>query len=266
MEGDPAETRQSVDIPLPICLVTISHAVEEKICACCRGEFPLPCQTRCQLWGERPCGGSLSGRGAACPFQAFTVLVERPLRYRTEPSISDILNRMKKRPSSAYGEILRRVESSPVVGADETGEYPDGGSHWMWVFQNEVATYIFPDPSHGKNAMYEHFPDGLPGSVPVTDRHSSCFNMRLACHQLCLAHLVRHKEHILKLLRNPRVPSDNNSSERSVRPLKVKQKVSGMFKIEEGSDAFCPLHSLIDTARKNGQGPFLALRRVAGLG
>ena len=103
MEGDPAETRQSVDIPLPICLVTISHAVEEKICACCRGEFPLPCQIRCQLWGERPCGGSLSGRGAACPFQAFTVLVERPLRYRTEPSISDILNRMKKRPSSAYG-------------------------------------------------------------------------------------------------------------------------------------------------------------------
>ena len=107
------------------------------------------------------------------------------------------------------GEILRRVESSPVVGADETGEYPDGGSHWMWVFQNEVATYIFPDPSRGKNAMYEHFPDGLPGNVPVTDRHSSCFNMRLACHQLCLAHLVRHKEHILKLLRNPRVPSDN---------------------------------------------------------
>ncbi|NBH90482.1 hypothetical protein D7V78_16790 [Parabacteroides distasonis] len=67
-----------------------------------------------------------------------------------------------------WREILRRVESSPVVGADETGEYPDGGSHWMWVCQNEMATYIFPDPSRGKNAMYEHFPDGLPGSVPVS--------------------------------------------------------------------------------------------------
>ena len=59
--------------------------------------------------------------------------------------------------------------------------------------------------------------------------------------------LVRHKEHILNFLRNPHVPSDNNASERAIRPLKVKQKVSGMFKSEEGADVFCTLYSLIDT-------------------
>ena len=202
MEGDPAETRQSVDIPLPICLVTISHAVEEKICACCRGEFPLPCQIRCQLWGERPCGGSLSGRGAACPFQAFTVLVERPLRYRTEPSISDILNRMKKRPSSAYGGD---PEACGILPRRWSGR--DGGGS---------GRRIALDVGFLKRGGHIHIPRSFPwkkchvrtlsGRPP---RQCAGFNMRLACHQLCLAHLVRHKEHILKLLRNPRVPSDN---------------------------------------------------------
>jgi len=58
-------------------------------------------------------------------------------------------------------------------------------------------------------------------------------------------------------------PYDNNASERSIRPLKVKQKISGMFKSENSADAFCQLHSIVDTAKKNNQNPFLALIDVA---
>src|SRR5215469_13703277 len=61
----------------------------------------------------------------------------------------------------------------------------------MWTFQNALATYIFLHSSRGKAAIDEHFPQGLPHSILVTDRHSSYFNMETAGHQLCLAHLLR---------------------------------------------------------------------------
>ena len=337
VKGDPAETRQSVDIPLPVCPVTTNHVVEEKRCACgacCRGEFPSHVKPGVSYGVNVHAVVAYLSVVQHVPFKRLQSLLKDLYGIElSQGTISNILNRMKKRASSAYEEIRGRIESSPVVGADETGEYLDGGLHWMWVFQNEVATYIFQDPSRGKKAIDKHFPDGLPSSVLVTDRHSSYFNMQVEDHQLCLAHLlrelnylcevdtgqgwppallellresihlhksgdvgtndqeriekrleellsedlsrldkkflnlqkslVRHKEHILNFLRDPRVPSDNNASERAVRPLKVKQKVSGMFKSKEGADAFCTLYSLIDTARKNKQDPFLALKCVA---
>ena len=61
--------------------------------------------------------------------------------------------------------------------------------------------------------------------------------------------LVKHKEHIFQSLEHANVPYDNNASERSIRPLKVKQKVSGMFKSNDNADAFCQLHSIVDTAK-----------------
>jgi len=75
--------------------------------------------------------------------------------------------------------------------------------------------------------------------------------------------LVKHKEHIFQFLERKDVPYDNNASERSIRPLKVKQKVSGMFKSNDLADAFCQLHSIVDTAKKNNQDPFAALVAVA---
>ena len=68
---------------------------------------------------------------------------------------------------------------------------------------------------------------------------------------------------MFEFLEHAGVPYANNASERTVRPLKVKQKVSGMFKSEQGADAFSQLYSIVDTARKNKQDPFLALIAVA---
>jgi transposase-like protein len=74
---------------------------------------------------------------------------------------------------------------------------------------------------------------------------------------------VKHKEHIFQFPEHENVPYDNNASERAIRPLKVKQKVSGMFKSNDNADAFCQLHSIVDTAKKNNRDPFGALVAVA---
>ena len=77
--------------------------------------------------------------------------------------------------------------------------------------------------------------------------------------------LIKHKDHVFRFLLNPNVPYDNNASERAVRSVKVKQKVSGSFRGPEGkgADAFCHIHSITQTAKKNNQNPFSALLAVA---
>lgn len=71
--------------------------------------------------------------------------------------------------------------------------------------------------------------------------------------------LIKCKDYIFKFLENPAISSNNNDSGRGIRKLKIKQKVSGTFRSDNGADAFMTLHSVADTAWKNDQSPFIAI-------
>ena len=71
--------------------------------------------------------------------------------------------------------------------------------------------------------------------------------------------LIKRKDYIFNFLENPAIPSNNNGSERGIRKLKIKQKISGTFRSDNGADAFMTLHSITDTAWKNDQSPFDAI-------
>jgi transposase len=64
--------------------------------------------------------------------------------------------------------------------------------------------------------------------------------------------IVRDREHIFTFLFLPDVPPDNNASERAIRNIKVKQKISGQFKINKAAGNFAKIRSVIDTTIKNG--------------
>jgi transposase len=75
--------------------------------------------------------------------------------------------------------------------------------------------------------------------------------------------LCKISHHILCFLHYNHVPPDNNGSERAIRTIKVKQKVSGGFRSIEGADGFALLRSVIDTTIKSGQHVFYALNLIA---
>ena len=63
----------------------------------------------------------------------------------------------------------------------------------------------------------------------------------------------------------PEVPPDNNGSERAVRNVKVKQKISGQFKNAGTAQNFAKIRSVIDTTIKNGMNVLDALSLIAKL-
>jgi transposase len=78
--------------------------------------------------------------------------------------------------------------------------------------------------------------------------------------------LLRHRGYLFRFLYHKEVPFDNNASERGIRMVKVKQKVSGGFKSLQNE--FCIIKSVVDTAIKNGSSPFdtikMAVANMAG--
>ena len=59
--------------------------------------------------------------------------------------------------------------------------------------------------------------------------------------------ILKVEDYLFTFLSDPRVPYDN-ASERGVRKIKIKQKVSGCFRTDSGADDFAKLHSIAETA------------------
>ena len=75
-----------------------------------------------------------------------------------------------------------------------------------------------------------------------------------------LGRLEKHKASVLAFVHDLRVPFDNNLSERDLRMMKTKQKVSGMFRTLGGATTFSAIRSYLSTVRKHGKDALQALQ------
>ncbi len=75
--------------------------------------------------------------------------------------------------------------------------------------------------------------------------------------------LIKYRDYIFTFLHRAEVPPDNNASERAIRNVKVKQKVSGQFRSTNGAFRFAVLRSITDTVIKNDMKVLNSLRIIA---
>lgn len=339
-----AERRQIWDLPLPIAPIVTEYLSMEGVCQCgchCKGEFPKEATAPVSYGANVHALVAYMSTLQSIPFKRMVDILNDVFGLQmSQGTVSNILQRMRKKAETDIEAIRSGIERSAVVGGDETSVKINGQQHWVWTFQTEALTYMAVDKGRGKAVIDKHFPNGLPESVLVTDRHSPYFKMEVKDHQVCVAHLLRNliylsqtvpdstwptdmmellreaihlkhlspqgvvddneikkirkrldelldnlpkvddenqqkslkefilhlhpkKDYLLTFLTHPAVPADNNASERAVRPVKTKMKVSGQFKNNDGAAAYTALHSIIQTARKNNRDPFEALAALA---
>ena len=72
-------------------------------------------------------------------------------------------------------------------------------------------------------------------------------------HNALARRLRDRQDDYLRFTTDRRIPPDNNGSERDIRMIKLRQKVSGCLRTPTGAQQFCAIRSYLSTAAKHGR-------------
>lgn len=97
--------------------------------------------------------------------------------------------------------------------------------------------------------------------MPV-ERHKPGGREKLGEERSLIERLILRKDSVYRFVREFEVPFSNNLAERDIRNVKVKTKVSGCFRTEEGAQRYLNIMSYLSTAGKHGVDAFTALKEA----
>lgn len=113
---------------------------------------------------------------------------------------------------------------------------------------------------HTFEARYRHLVEqGLAANPPPERKKGQRGALRQGDARNLLLRLHQYQDQILRFMRDFAVPFDNNQAESDLRMMKLRQKISGCFRTQDGATIFCSLRSSLSTMHKQGVHLFTAL-------
>lgn len=195
-------TYQVIDLPKyrPI---TIAHLVFGRKCKCghvTKAEKPKECGKYVTYGPNIRALVSFLSEGQSVPYKRLCEILEDVFGVHiSQGSIKNILDKQAEKSKPAYKEIKERIMQEKVLGSDGSGMFVNGEHHWAYAIQSKRYTYAFQDKSRSKHAIRKHFPNDFPNTILTTDRLATYFQMDVAGHQICLAHLLRNLQYLTEL-------------------------------------------------------------------
>lgn len=122
--------------------------------------------------------------------------------------------------------------------------------------KHELTTFDYYYPNLKRDALFDRLEQNLNLNISDTHKKSQTLQKKLRAKQ----------DSIFTFLVQSNVMPDNNGSERAIRNIKVKQKISGQFKSLESANIFAVLRSIVDTTIKSGNNVLHALKLIANFG
>lgn len=137
--------------------------------------------------------------------------------------------------SLLLGTIYRQVQNAKAKGQNVLGigERQAFEDRYATILQAGFATNLIPEPPPDADKKR-----GRP-------KHSIPYNL--------LERLRVGQEAVLGFMHDFTVPFDNNQAERDLRMIKLKQKISGCFRSEDGATMFCRIRGVFSTLRKQNR-------------
>ncbi|MGH3527745.1 MAG: IS66 family transposase [Pseudonocardiaceae bacterium] len=157
-----------------------------------------------------------------------------------------------------------------LAGVADTAP-PDGD--WCWATQAADALVamqhlVTEGIAAGADALD---PDALDqqiqlyrsaAQIGLTQTAARCDKM-MKKHNALARRLLDRQDDYLRFTTDWRIPPDNNGSERDIRMIKLRQKVSGCLRTLTGAKQFCAIRSYLSTAAKHGHNLFDTLVMLA---
>src|SRR5437763_4616450 len=103
-----------------------------------------------------------------------------------------------------------------------------------------------------QTGMAANPPPPKPTGKRGAPKKSDALNLLIRLHQ--------YQDLILRFMHDFAVPFDNNQAESDLRMMKLRQKISGCFRTQDGAAIFCDLRSYLSTMQKQGVHLLTALR------
>lgn len=103
---------------------------------------------------------------------------------------------------------------------------------------------------------FKKYPDNSGNAPPQKGKKAQSKEKNL------LDRLEKYEAETLRFMHDFDVPFDNNMAERDLRMMKVKQKISGCFRSNQGTKQFCRIRGFISTIKKQRKPILNALKTV----